>query len=183
MKRGVIVGSVLFAIAAIVFIIALAKSMAGTTKTIGENPVDVTTKTINCQSKTIEYPFFAYDGSSGKNLNIRAEFRNDQIEVLSLKYTLFYNDARSVMDSENRNRAAMNRNLSKDGLEIEEYNAHYIATDSYFRMELYATTDELNDKAMRYFMLDANSNSTMLNTITEYQLEYEKQGFSCTITK
>lgn len=178
-KAGKIIGIILIIVALVVLTVVLITSMRGETKTFGQNPANIAGQSLTCESDTIRYSIAEYDDSKAKNLKITANFYDDKLNSISLAYTLYYDDAKQITASETFNHADMNTSFSKNSLSTDAFNAHYSKLEDSMKMTLYATKDDLTVPAVKYFMIDAHAEDDLPNKLSEFQRNYETQGFIC----
>lgn len=181
LKDRKIFGTILVIVIIATCITVLAILMKGETKTSGQNPTNVEGGMLACRSAEITYPIATYDSSINKDLRITANFYGNKVSAISLKYELFYNNAQQITTSEAHNHAAMNISFGKDGLSADAFNANYSKMENSMKMSLYANTDNIKPISAKYFMIDTNDGEKLPSTIQEYQANYEKQGFACTL--
>lgn len=160
-----------------VAIILLIFGMQGKTTITGGYPDPVSNSSLSCKSEGISYPIATYDNSTKKTLDIDAIFRNNLIDSISLKYTLYYENNADIIGSEAHNHAAMNKSFYQNGLNTDEFNLHLQKHEDRMAMSLYAAKADLaNNAARKYFILEQDT-----STITDIKSAYEKQGFVCNI--
>lgn len=181
LKSGKTIGVILAILGIVVCVVALAILMKGETKTSGQNPTNIEGSTLTCRSESINYPIVTYDNSTSKNLKITANSYGDKVGAISLIYELFYNDTQKITASEAHNHAAMNISFGKDGLSADAFSANYSKMENSMKMSLYANTDSIKPISAKYFMINIDETENLPNTIQEYQANYEKQGFVCTL--
>ena len=137
-------------------------------------------KSVACESSSVDYPLFEYDSSNSKTLQINAVFKNDKLDSVSLMYKLVYDNKDLANKSESINHAAMNVSFGQNGLGADALGATYGKSKNNFQMSIYATDTDLNGQTLKYFMLDSDTEPE------EYSQEklaeaYNSQGLKCNI--
>lgn len=162
-------------------IIVLITSMfllgGSTTTTKNEQPTEKS-DSISCEVSNLSYPIFTYNDSTRQETRINAIYNNDRMQSISLIHTMYYDNARSITTSEAKNHAAMGLSYSSDGLRADAYNTLYTKLSDSMRMTLYASGQDINSVAAKYFMISSDPTTT---TLEELQNNYIKQGFDCKI--
>lgn len=166
-------------ILAAVIIILLIFLMQGSTTTTGNYPDNVSNKSLTCTTENIDYPFFTYDNAIKKTTEINILFSKDKLKSIALIYSLYYNDSRNIIGSEAHNHAAMNESFGANSLNADAYNAQYAKLEDRMQMNLYATSNQVNSLALKYFLIDA-SDDYIPSTIANYKTIYESNGMKCT---
>ena len=180
-KGGKIIGIISISTIIIACVIVLIISMKGETKTSGQNPTNVASESLVCESTEINYPITTYDNSVSKKLKIITNFYDGKANAISLVYELFYNSTQQITASEAHNHAAMNISFGKNGLGADSFNANYSKMEKSMKMGLYTNADNIKPISAKYFMLSVNNTGSLPSTIQEYQTNYEKQGFICSL--
>ena len=111
-------------------------------------------KHLTCESYTTSYPLFNYDGSDSKSIRINASFEDDRLSSISLIYKLGYSNTEEIDKSEATNHAALNMSYQNDGLASDSYSAKYSKFKDGIQLSLYVTSDDIDNKALKYFILD-----------------------------
>ena len=179
LKLYAIIGTMIIVI--VIAIIILSFLLKSKTTTNKENITSIKNDFLRCEATDIDYPIFTYYNSNGKTLKIDLIFNDDKLKTIALEYTLDYSDRSIVATSEAHNRAAMNISFGKNNLDTDEFNAKYTKLDNALRMNLYANDSDIDYITTPYFMINADG-SELPKTLIEYQLNYEQQGLSCTIS-
>lgn len=130
-----------------------------------------------CESQTTTYPLFTYDSSTSKSMKITAIFKNNDLNSISLIYKLNYDNVEEITQSEASNHASLNLTTQKDGLGPDAYNATYGKLNDGLQLSLYATGGDIDDKALRYFMLE-NLTSVPYSKDKIAKI-YTNQGLKC----
>ena len=164
-------------IIAIAFLIA--RSLNGETTISETDAQSVNSQILTCSSSTKEYPFFSYDNSDKKDLEIDLRFVNDILQSASLKYTLYYGDSEEISKSSAHNHAAMDKSFYADGLEANSFEAYYSELSNAMRMTLYADKNDFDRTAAKYFMLNISDNDKMPSKLSEFRNNYKVGGFKC----
>lgn len=170
----VIVGIALVCTAVVCLLLFL---MQGETTITENDDGEQTAEKIICKSQEVSYPLFDYDNSDSKSMEVTATFRDDKLDSISLIYRLYYSDAKQIESSESINHAALNISSQGAGLGPDAYNAKYSKLKDSLQLSLYAEKDDINNKALPYFML------TKINvapyTQDKVAKAYANQGFDC----
>lgn len=182
LKSGKTIGIILVILGIVVCVVALVILMKGETKTSGQKISDIKGESLACENQDIHYPFTDYDKSKAKELKIAVSFYDDNIDAISLMYTLRYDDEQQVKASEASNHADMNISFSKNGLSADALSARYSKMKDSMVMSLYAKKDDLSSVTAKYFMIELRNQTDLPATLTEYQDNYERQGFVCKIS-
>ncbi|MBR3248735.1 hypothetical protein IKF89_01760 [Candidatus Saccharibacteria bacterium] len=157
--------------------------LRGETKVTGEWAGAQATKSLTCEGEGIEYPIFTYDNTVKKTTKINAVFtETDNLDMISLRQAMYYNDSNAINASEVYNHAAMNLSFADSGMNPDALNASYAVLPDGMKMTLYASSSQLGSPAMKYFLLGNLSNSTNY-TLSEIQAIYEKLGLTCTVSE
>lgn len=164
-------------------IILLIFLLRGETKISGEYPDDYKDKSLVCKSEGIAYPYFTYDKSDKKDIEINAIFDIKNLRSISLKYNLYYSDTKSITGSEAFNRAAMNKSFGADGLDTEALGINYSKLSDRMSGSLYTTASKINYITAKYFMIDRYSDYSIPDTIEGLKQNYENKGFTCQISE
>lgn len=188
--------SLFFAVVAFVLIASLL-SQRQTSSGGGTEIVKI--KSLTCKTDNYLYPFLKFDESDKKELKIVATFGENDLKSISLQQTLYYNDVNLVSQSEGENHAAMNVGFAENGLGADALGANYAKLSNAMVFGLYAVGDEMNETAMKYFLLDgakkkdendvgvetgggneANGiDKTVVKDYNETKQIYEELGMSC----
>ena len=134
---------------------------------------------LNCESNSIDYPFFTYNNSNSKKLKINLIFSENVLKTIALEYTLSYSDKTEIIASEAHNHAAMNLSFYADNLDSDEFNAKYTKFTNSMRMTLYAKNVDIDETTTKYFLIKNTDNEEIPKDFFEYKANYEKQGFNC----
>lgn len=141
------------------------------------------TTSLTCEGKNIDYAFFAYDNADKKETKINATFDgSDNLNSISLRQTMYYDDLAKINASETNNHAAMNISFSESGLNADAFNATYTMASDSLKMTLYTTSEKLKtSNGEKYFLLSPTDKTTP--TSTKIKKSYESQGFVCTLNE
>lgn len=167
----------------IILVVVLILLVQGETKTTGAYPGNVEGQSLNCESHSIKYPIFEYDEAKSRDLSITANFYDKKLNAISLTYTLFYDSEKRIDASEANNHAAMNIDFGKNGLSADAFNANYSKMSNAMKMLLYADEKDFNLTAAKYFMIEAEENKDLPDTIDKFEKFYKSQGFACSKNK
>ena len=160
----------------IITVIVLATMSAGRTTTGGTYPAPVSTDSLSCSSTTFKYPFFT-DFSDKISTKVNLALGDNQINSISIITTMTYNTPEDAENSRNVNIAALNNSFSTSGIAVDLLSPAYSRKDSIFNSTLYASSKNLDQKTLKYFLLDGTTSS-------DYNLKslssiYGKKGFDC----
>ncbi len=170
-------GGVLLILTAVILLICF--FLYGETEITNERPEIEKTEAITCNISDTIYPFVSYDNAQSKTTRINVVFDDDKPSVISLVHTLYYNNEKSIIDSENLNHINLNKNFSKDNLGFDALGLKFSKFADGLQMSLYAEGDELNNNSMKYFMLDnIADNSYNMESMQKF---YEERGFECEV--
>lgn len=175
----IIAGLMLILTAGILVIIFFSREEARVTK---EWSVTKSTETITCESNEVVYPIYKYNNTNNRFLKIITTFTNDALDNISLTYQLKYNDLALAEKSDAENQAAMNISFGADSLGAFAFDAKYSNVDGLFQMTLYAKSEKLDDRALKYFMLDGLDNGEVdAKTYTRDSIlkVYSDRGLNC----
>lgn len=175
-KNWLIVASLFLILLAIVITIVFL--LKGSMVKTGEWNRMRTTETVTCESSKITYPIYKYDNTDNRLLKIITTFANNNLDKISLRYQLKYDDATLARKSDAENQAAMNHSFNDNGLEPYAFYAKYSNINNVFQMTLYAKSEDLNKDTLKYFMLDAlkNTNDYTKDSVVE---AYTNKGLDC----
>lgn len=151
--------------------------LQGETKTTGNWPKPYRSESLTCNIEGAEYPFFKYDNSKKKTTKINVEFENDNLNIISLVYLVYYDDSDQIIKSEAENHAAMNLKIQAEGLGSDALGANYARLKDSFKMSLYATKKDLNINTVKYFELDWIESG--IYDLATTKAIYEEKGFVC----
>lgn len=168
---------VLVFVAAIVIVVLL---MNGKTTITGDFEGSKKIETLACWSDTISYPIFKYDNSSTKSLKINAMFENEKLSSISLYYKLGYPNEEMMRKSESVNHAAMNLSFYDNGMGTDDLEAKYSFVNNSLQMSIYIKSANLDNKSLRYFMLDGSQEVSSLSEWTMAEA-YNDIGLNCEI--
>ena len=133
-----------------------------------------------CESGITAYPLFNYDNSYKKSLKINAIFKSNKISSISLIYKLFYDNQADIDKSESINHAALNLLSQGEGLGPDVYDAKFSKLTDGLQLSLYASGNNITEKALKYFML---SDLTAPYTQEKTARVYANKGLDCEIKK
>lgn len=170
--------SILAVIITVVIVIIVIFLMNGETKTTGNYPGDATTESLKCVGKNMPYKFFTKDNPSSAEIKINAIFNQDKIDSISLIHRTTYDNEADAETNSNIHKGDMNINFQNKGMKPFSLGAAYSLDKKVAQMSLYATSNELNDDTIKYFMLES-----LPKDLNGYKKGYTSQGFKCEITK
>jgi len=149
--RLMIVSMLLICVAAVCILMFFMQGQ--TTISSGHDGTEVQER-LACEAHTIAYPLFDYDNSDNKSIKINAVFVDDELNSISLIYKLYYGSSEEVNKSESVNHAALNIISQSEGLGPDVFEATYSKLRDGLQLSLYASKSEINDKTLKYFMLE-----------------------------
>ena len=147
----VIIGIILFVVAAILLLCFLLK---GETKTTGEWTGVRTTESLSCKANNLPYPVYETSSILNSTTQINATFDNDKIGSISLMRKTNYASAEIAKVENDALTAAMNMDFGKNDMKAFALDATFSVDDNTAQMSLYANQSDLNKKSVKYFMLD-----------------------------
>ena len=142
---------------------------------VSKEPEVMTVKSLTCTSDSYLYPLFLYDESDKKDFKIIVSFAGDEIRTISLQEKLYYGDKSKIIASESVNHAEMNNSFGRDGLQADALGASYSEMDDGLRFGLYENYNKLDEKSIKYFLLDEKKQFDY-NGIKK---AYEELGLEC----
>lgn len=151
--------------------------MRGEIKTAGDWPEDETTESLSCVVEKLTYKFFKSNNIID-NIRINVVFNNNKINSISLVTKTTYPDNDTTRAISDGHEGDMNLSFYDNGMDSYSLGATYSVDNNFAQISLYATSSELNDVSIQYFMLD-----TLPKNIDEYKKAYANQGFTCEIVK
>ena len=140
-------------------------------------------KSLTCKTDNYLYPLLKFDESDKKELKIVATFGESDLKSISLQQTLYYSDADLVSRSEGENHAAMNVSFAENALGADALGANYAKLSNAMVFGLYAVGDEMNETAMRYFLLDGADKKDENDVGVETGGENEANGINIIVGK
>ncbi|MBQ3348592.1 hypothetical protein IJG90_03700 [Candidatus Saccharibacteria bacterium] len=150
--------------------------LRGQTITSGGHPDPVSNDTLNCKNVGMLYPYFSYDESEDKKIEVNIIFSDNVINSISLMADLKYNNEAKVKQSSDINQIALSKSLNNAGLDESSLSAKYSNTGDGFRMSIYATSEKLTTVTKKFFLISDNSKS-----VEAYEKSYTDQGFTCVL--
>lgn len=152
--------------------------MNGETKVTGNFPDAESSESISCEALNIDYPFFNTDGANKKSARIATTFSDNELDSISLIYSLYYNSAEDITHSETVNHTNINFSSQKDGLGPDVHNLHFNKAADHLEARFYAKASDINSENAKYLMLNGlpdgdNYSKSLIEII------YEGQGFNC----
>ena len=149
----------------------------GNITTTGDNPEVEKTNFIVCRNNEVFYPYFSYDNSEKKDLEITAIFNGDKLDTVSLVHTLYYSNHEDANRSEVLNHAAFNLETQNAGLGPDIFTAHYSTSNNNLQLTLNAKAKDINDSNAKYLILGELTSGDYTKSIL--QRNYKNNGFSC----
>lgn len=149
----------------------------GQTTVTGQNSETViSSESITCSGENIPYQFLSYDNATKKTAKVTTSFNNNEFNAISLSYTLYYNDTKSIESSKTINSAELNIFYGKDGLPSNSFSKSFYSDNEKVVISLYADTADFNDKTSKYFIADGLGKNSSPESFIK---TYEAQGFRC----
>lgn len=152
--------------------------MKGGVKTTGEYPNDASPQSLECVKKDVAYKFFAHDEPANSEIKITAIFAKSKIDSISLVHRTTYDTSDYAKKMSDGNQGDMNTSFYGSDMEAYSLNATYTVDEKTAQMALYTTASGLNDKSIKYFLLDS-----VPENLTGYKRGYIAQGFTCEIKR
>ncbi|MBR3132095.1 hypothetical protein IKG33_01640 [Candidatus Saccharibacteria bacterium] len=176
-RRWVLIGSIVFALIAIVLWIALLSPRKVET---GERKTEISkVESMACEGSDTIYPYFQFDNSTRRNLKVVATIEDNKIRSITLQYMLYYNDSELIKRSETENHAAMNLAFAKKDVDGTKMNATYAKLSDAFRFGIYKTTEEMTTAERDFFLLDGVEG----DDIAILSQRYNQLGMNCTVAR
>lgn len=158
--------------------IPLILSMGGDIKTTGSWSEE-TSESLSCKARNVDYEYFGEDkATSSNNVRVNAIFNNGRLASINLVRKMTYIDADIARIWSDAHEGNMNKKFAEDGLGAYALNANYSKNESTAQMSLYATSSEINNTTIKYFMLD-----NLPKDIDGYKKGYSDKGFTCEFVK
>ena len=150
--------SVAFVILAILVIVGilLFPTFNGSTVITGGD-IEEKTESITCKANNLSYPFFTYDNSEKSELKIHAVFRNDNLNSISLVYSLTYVTEDEAKTSELKNHIDFEVAIQDEGLTYASLNSDHKIMDNVYQLTLYNSGDTINRKTAKYYLLNSRN--------------------------
>lgn len=174
-----LVGLILVFVAIFGFILFLQN---GETVVTGEFDKPEKRESLACEAKNIPYSVFDYDNAKEKSLKISITFSDNSFDSASLIYWLEYDDEEELEYSEARNHAVMNQKFDADGMSPDSLNAKYSVIDSGMQFSIFVSGDDINNKILKYFLLDKVIDSKAI-TLEKIAKIYNEAGLNCDIKR
>ena len=149
----------------------------GNVTVTGDNPEIEKTDSIVCKNDNINYPYFSYDNSERKEMQITAIFTSDKLETISLLHTLYYTNHKDANTSETLNHATFNLETQNAGLGPDIFSAHYSVSNDNLQLTLNAKKKDINSNNAKYLLLGELTGGDY--TKLDVQKNYKNSGFSC----
>ena len=134
-------------------------------------------KTLRCKAEGFWYPLFVYDNSNHKRINLNLVFNKNEINAISIVYTLEYNNKDKAINSEAENHANMNAHYSNDNLNPDAFSSLYTLIGNNLTFNIYAEKNDISAVTYKYFLLDDYSGA--LSDMDEINNYYTDKGLSC----
>ncbi|MBQ3261262.1 hypothetical protein IJH29_01235 [Candidatus Saccharibacteria bacterium] len=169
-------------LAVIVFIILY--FLRGKTTTTGQFPANVRNESLVCQSSNIAYKKVSNIDSPEKTLKINMIFNGtDSLSSASLKYTLAFASYSEAYSAEAISHAQFNLGLQSLGYDASKFNNKFSILDNVLDIVVnFSSSTTIDEVTKDYLLVEETSNGNLPITLSEYQHNYEQQGFTCTST-
>ena len=175
-KTMLVISGVAFIIVAVVLLFLFL--LQGETKTTGGWHGAETTESLSCKANNLPYPIYESNNVSNSTTQINAIFNSSILDSISLLRKTNYANADIAKIENDALMAAMDTNFGKNGMKAFALNATFSTDINTAQMSLYVKQDGLNNKSMKYFMLDK-----LPTKIDDYQKAYQAIGFKCEMEK
>ena len=174
----VYVGIALICIALVLIIMF---GLQGETKISGNFPNPEKTSSLHCEVVGHSYPFFTYDNSKKRTIEVDAVFTGNNLDMVALVYTLNYDDEDTIKESEAVNHAAMNKHFAEDNLGHDLFGSTYTVLSDGVKYNISAKADEIkSSEEAKYFLLDGTGSENTSYTIDSMEKIYRQKGLKCT---
>ena len=145
----------------------------GNVKTVNSPASIETTASLSCTIENFTYPFFTYDKSNSKSVDVSLLFNNGELSSISLTTKMQYNSDKEANISSSQNHAAMNMSFGQE-LGADALSANYSNNNNTFRMSIYANMSQYNDDTKKYFLVETSSEN-----INDFEYNYVSKEFNC----
>ena len=171
----VLIVSVIFTILAIgLFLWFFAN---GETTTTGNFPKPETSKSLTCESNTIQSSILNTNNTTRTTSKVTAAFTGNKLDSISITYSLYYSSQDQIEASETTNHANFNLRTQNEGLGPNIFNLHFVKTTDHLEINMYANSKDITEKTSSYLLLD---NATALDRSTIEQ-NYTNKDFKCIV--
>lgn len=150
--------------------------LKGQTTVTGQNGSTINSESLICESENQNYQFLSYDRTTRKTAKISALFNNNELNSISLLYTLYYSDLELVETSKTVNSAQLNVFYSKDGLPANSFFKSVSSSNITVTISLYADKTNFDNKTSKYFMADGLDK---ISNYEDFKKLYTERGFTC----
>lgn len=171
-----IISLTLTLIAIVLFIVF---NLKGEEKTSGDFVDIESAVSVTCEAEGVDYPLFDSSGATEKRITTKMVADGATIHDISLVNELYFGSEEAVIESRDRNHFSLNKSFEIDVLEPDEYDAMYSTFDDHYKVSLFASSGDINNKALKYFMLDELDKSDDGYSYSDAIDIYEKYGFKC----
>lgn len=120
----------------------------------GQYPEPFHTKSLSCTKEDESYPFFRYDESTKKTIEVLGTFDDNVIRAISLKYVLYYSNPEQIPISIAQNQAALNLRFQEEGLGNRAFSASYSDGGDKMTLTLFEDGTNLSAQKTKYFLVD-----------------------------
>jgi len=171
----------LFIVAIVIVVLWL---LRGKTTISGQYPANVRNESLICESNSITYEKVNNVNSDNKELKISMVFNDvNTLSSASLKYILHFASSQEVHDADAISHAQFNIALQNLGYDSSKFNNKFSEIDNDLVITLnLSSSKSLDDTIRSYFLVEYTKDGKLPETLSEYQKNYESQGFSCTST-
>lgn len=158
--------------------------LRGKTTISGQYPANVRNESLICESNSITYEKVNNVNSDNKELKISMVFNDvNTLSSASLKYVLHFASSQEVHDADAISHAQFNIALQNLGYDSGKFNNKFSEIDNDLVITLNLSSSKgLDDVTRSYFLIEYTKDGKLPKTLSEYQKNYESQGFSCTPT-
>lgn len=168
----VIVIMIVLVMVAVVLIV----QMQGSTTTSGSFPEPESTESITCTNDNEVMSVFDTSRATGKKTRVVAIFEKGKLDHISVTYSLSYDSAEAIKDSNNINQNKINLATQNEGLGADIFNLHFSKLSSSLEVSMYAEAQDISSVSAKYLMLEQASGNY---SETNIEKVYTSQGFKC----
>ena len=133
-----------------------------------------------CSAGNVAYPYFKYDNSKSKSIEITSTFNEEKLDSIMLIYTLDYDSAEEAERSNVENHTSLAKQLQEDSLSVDEFGANYSVLGKSLQLNLFAKANKLTGITAKYFLIDNTSGSHKMDTLMKM---YNAKGLDCVLKK
>ena len=167
-----------------VVIIIVLWLLRGKTTTTGQYPENVKNESLVCASTELTPSKLSYIDSDNKEIKVSAIFHGaSELKTMSLVYKLEYDSSDSAYAAEAKGHAKFNESLYASGYTVDKFSNKFARYGGTLSISLHILKNEIDEISAPYFMINVDEDKKVtLRTISDYQQNYEAQGFTCNST-